>query len=227
MTRDCVEIVGLRLNCIVGVRPEERDREQTIVVDAKLGMDLSAAGRTSRISETVDYDRLSRELAALLRFRRYWLIENAAEEAAAMIFGVYPRVEDVELRITKPRALVGRADAAAIRLQRTREDYPRGHERNPWGEVEILFESREAGLYLLHVDAGCRIPRHHHKVMRELEWLVDGQLHTEGKAVTPANPVVWPRGKAHSYENTSGERATLFCCDAPPFIPDDEIEVKP
>ena len=26
MTRDCVEIVGLRLNCVVGVRPEERDR---------------------------------------------------------------------------------------------------------------------------------------------------------------------------------------------------------
>jgi hypothetical protein len=27
----------------------------------------------------------------------------------------------------------------------------------------------------------------------------------------------------HGYENRGQRRATLFCCDTPPFIPQDEI----
>ncbi|MEM6995056.1 MAG: dihydroneopterin aldolase [Myxococcota bacterium] len=226
MSRDSIEIDALQLDCIVGVRPEERDAEQTIVVDLKVGLDLHPAGRSSRIAETVDYDHATRQIAALLKFRRYWLIENAAEECAAMLFGVYPMVDTVELRIAKPRALVGRAAAAAVRIARTREDYVRGHETTAWGEVEILLETRDAGLYLLHVDGGKEIPRHHHKVMRELEWLVRGELLGSNDAVSTGTPVVWPRGKAHSYRNATPERATLFCCDCPPFIPADEIEER-
>lgn len=225
MNRDCIEIEGLQLSCIVGIRPEERDREQAIVLDLVLGLDLRAAGRSSRIGETVDYSDVSREIAALLEFRRYALIENAAEEVAAMLFGVHPRIETLELRIAKPDALAGRAAAAAVRIRRTRDDFARGHETTGWGEVEILLETREAGLYLLHVDAGQEIPRHHHKVMRELEWLVSGSLLQGEDSVEPSQPVVWPRGKAHSYHNPSQTRATLFCCDCPPFIPEDEIEV--
>ncbi len=33
------------------------------------------------------------------------------------------------------------------------------------------------------------------------------------------------RGAVHGYENTTDRRATSFCCDCPPFIPQDEIEV--
>jgi len=224
---DSIEIDGLALSCIVGVRPEERDREQTIEVDLALRIDLREAGRSSRISETVDYDQATRQISALLRFRRYWIIENAAEEVAAMLLGVYPSLDAVSVRIAKPDALAGRARSAAVRISRTREDYPRGHETTPWGEVEILLETRDAGLYLLHVDAGQQIPRHHHKVMRELEWLVDGELLGESAPVDTGRPVQWPRGKAHSYRNSTATRATLFCCDFPPFMPADEIEEEP
>ncbi len=226
MSLDRIEIDGLRLGCIVGVRPEERDREQEIVVDLALGLDLRDAGRSSRIAETVDYDQATHQIAALLKFRRYWLIENAAEEVAAMLLGVHPRIEAVDVRIAKPGALTGRAAAAAVSISRKRADYPRGHETTPWGEVEILLETRDAGLYLLHVDGGREIPRHHHKIMRELEWLVRGDLLQAAEPVASGAPVVWPRGMAHSYRNATEERATLFCCDCPPFIPGDEIEIK-
>ena len=52
MSRDSIEIDGLQLSCIVGVRPEERDHEQSILLDVALGLDLGNAGRSSRISET-------------------------------------------------------------------------------------------------------------------------------------------------------------------------------
>ncbi|MBL4686410.1 MAG: dihydroneopterin aldolase [Nannocystaceae bacterium] len=224
MNGDSIEIQGMKLDCIVGVRPEERDREQGIVVDLSLGLDLREAGRSSRIAETVDYDLATDQIAALLRFRRYWLIENAAEEVAAMLFGVYPKLSTVEVRIAKPGALLGRASAAAVCISRQRNDFTRGSESTPWGGVEILLETRHAGLYLLHVDAGKEIPRHHHKVMRELEWLVSGELLQASNPVAFGQPVVWARGKAHSYRNATEKRATLFCCDFPPFIPSDEIE---
>lgn len=222
---DFIEIEGLQLHCIVGVRPEERDREQAVALDLRLGLDLSEAGRTSRIGATIDYTAVTREIIALLRFRRYRLIENAAEEVAAMLLGVHPRLHTIELRLAKPGALQGSASSAAVRLERTRESYPRRFETKTWGEVEVLLETREAGLYLLHVDSGREIPRHHHRIMSELEWLVRGRLEQEGRPLTAVNPVTWSRGQVHSYRNPGQARATLFCCDCPPFIPSDEIEL--
>jgi dihydroneopterin aldolase len=225
--RDYIEVEGLRLDCIVGIRPDERDREQTLAVDLRLGLDLAEAGRSARISATVDYSHVARQVAALLRFRRYGLIENAAEELAAMLFGVHERIETIELRLAKPGALEGQAAAAAVGISRGRDDYPRRYEDKRWGQVEVLLETREAGLYLLHIDPEHEIPRHHHQIMHELEWLVRGSLQ-QGGAHQPlelVEPVVWPQGAPHSYRNDGTERATLFCCDCPPFIPSDEIEL--
>jgi dihydroneopterin aldolase len=225
VTRDRIELRGLLLQCIVGVRPDERDREQPVRVDLELFLDLSSAGRTGRISRTCDYARVADEVTALLRFRRYRLIEGAVEEVAAMLLGVHPPLQAVRVRLEKPRALAGRA-AAAVTIERSRADYRRRFESTAYGRAEILLETREAGLYLLHVEAGNEIPRHHHQVMRELEWLVEGELYRAGNRVEPVEPVVWDHGEVHSYLNRSDRPATLFCCDVPPFIPHDEIEVN-
>lgn len=222
---DVIEVRGLALRCVVGVRPDERDREQPVRLDLDLHLDLRRAGRSGRISATCDYAIVAREVAALLRFRRYQLIESAVEETAAMLLGVHPPLDAVRVRLEKPEALGPVAEAAAVSIERARGDYPRRHENKEFGEVEILLETREAGLYLLHVDAGKSIPRHHHQVMRELEWLVEGELRQGGRPIESCQPISWPRGAVHSYENTTDARATLFCCDCPPFIPQDEIEV--
>ncbi|MCA9704263.1 MAG: dihydroneopterin aldolase [Myxococcales bacterium] len=220
---DTIELEGLSFECVLGVLPHERDREQPVRVDLRLGLDLSAAGRSASIYDTIDYDRTADEIAALLRFRRYRLLENAAHEVAAMLLGVHPTLQQLELRLAKPQALVGRAQAAAVRVKRRRGDFERRREAARFGEVDVLLETREAGLYLLHVEAGQRIPPHHHQVMRELEWLVRGSLHQGGEPVPVSHPVEWAHGQVHAYTNESDAVATLFCCDCPPFIPSDEI----
>lgn len=225
MARDRIEIDALELACIVGIRPEERDREQPLLVDVVLELDLSRAGRSARIADTCDYSELTAELTALVRFRRYKLLENAAEELAAMLLGIHAGIERVELRLAKPRALPG-AKQAAIRVSRTLRDYPKRREAARFGEVEVLLETREAGLYLLHVDPGRAIPLHHHQRMRELEWLVHGELVQDGRPLQRAEAREWPLGAAHGYQNRGSERASLFCCDTPPFIPSDEIDVE-
>lgn len=226
VSRDHIELQGLSVSCVLGVHPHERDVEQPVRVDIRMGLDLVPAGRSASIGDTIDYDQAATKVAALLRFRRYRLLENAAHEVAAMLFGAYPALQDLELRLAKPAALPGRVRSPAVQIERCREDFPVRRERTRFGEVEILLETREAGLYLLHVAPGHQIPSHHHQVMRELEWLEAGELLRCGVPTPLATPVEWERGQAHDYRNEGAEVAILMCCDVPPFIPEDEIMLE-
>lgn len=114
-----------------------------------------------------------------------------------------------------------------VGVRRTQADYPRRFETSRFGRVEILLETQEAGLYLLHIDPGQAIPPHHHQQMRELEWIVRGQLFWKDAQLPLRQARAWPKGEVHGYDNRGGQRATVFCCDTPPFIPEDEIEVSP
>ncbi len=223
---DTIAIRGLQVDCIIGVHPHERTDPQPLGVDLELGLDLRKPGRTGRIGDTCDYAQLATEVCGMLEFRRYQLLEAAAEEICAMVLGLHPEVDTASLKLNKPRALTGIADAAMVGVERTRDDYPRRFEASKFGQVEILLETREAGLYLLHVEAGKSIPAHHHQVMRELEWIVSGELWWDGAQLPIHHIREWPVGQIHGYENRSTSRSTVFCCDTPPFIPDDEIEVS-
>ena len=223
---DTIAIQGLRVDCIIGVHEHERHEEQPVLIDVSLSMGLATAGRSGRLEDTCDYARVAEELQALLRFRRYALLEAAAEECAAMLLGLHPKIEEVMLSFDKPRALADFGTGARVTIRRTRTDYPREHEDTVFGHVEILLETEEAGLYLLHVDPAKAIPPHHHQKMEELEWVARGELWWNDQRIPHDRPTTWEKGRVHGYENRSGALATVFCCDMPPFIPSDEIEVS-
>ena len=227
MPRDRIFIRQLRVDCIIGVHAHEREHLQPLIVDLELGVDTGAAAYSGRIAETCDYGRIAAELSTLLGFRRYRLLEVAATELAAMLVGVHPIIEEVQLRLSKPEALPGRATVAGVEIRRHARDFVRMREHNDFGEVEIIHQTREAGLYLLHVDAGRGIPAHYHRKMRELEWLVDGTLERDGVRLEGFAPAIWPKHRVHRYVNVGTRRATLFCCDTPPFVPEDEIPADP
>lgn len=223
---DRVRVEGLAFDAIIGVLPEERVRVQPLRFDLELGLDLRPAGISGKISDTVDYDRVAREVTALVQFRRYRLIEAAAEESAAMLLGLHPALHEVVIRLQKPEALGRARGIPSVSISRNKDDYPRRFETSTFGQVEILLESRDAGLYLLHVEPGRSIPLHRHHVMRELEWVVEGELVQNERVLPLVHPAVWPGGSVHGYENRSRRRASVFCCDCPPFIPADEIVVE-
>lgn len=225
MPRDRIRVSGLRVDCIIGVLDHERERQQPVRVDIDMALDTRESALSGRIDATCDYSVVANEVSAMLRFRRYRLLEMAADELCAAILGVHPQVHALELTIHKPHA-IAQANDVAVSIQRDPGDYPRRYERNNFGEVEILHENREAGLYLLHIDAGKSIPPHFHRVMRELEWLVDGEVTRDGRLLRGQEPVMWPKERVHTYENVGSSRATLFCCDCPPFIPSDEVVVS-
>ncbi|HEV8246018.1 MAG TPA: dihydroneopterin aldolase [Polyangiaceae bacterium] len=204
---DSIKIAGLELSCIVGVRPAERRRPQRIRIDLTLGLDLSEAGRTGRISHTVDYSVVAEQVRHLLQFREYRLIEMASEELSSMLLGIYPAVECMTVQLEKPEALRGHAVSGAVSI--TRERTPRRRAARDFGEEERLLETAEAVLSLIHVDAGKTLLRQDGSE-RRLEWLVQGHLHAAGQSLRQHEP--GDLAGNPEFSNPGPERATVFSC---------------
>ena len=150
---DSVEIHGLSCRCIIGIRARERRVAQRVRLNLELAVDLERAGKSGRISHTVDYSRASTEIIALLQFRRYSLLEVAAEECAGWLFATYPTVQDVTLGIAKPQALAGQAESGGVRIARKRPPEA-SRLRTDFGFVEHQLETSEATISLVGVDPG-------------------------------------------------------------------------
>ncbi len=222
-SRDTILIKEISVDCIVGVYPDERKQEQPLKIDVSLGLDFSRIVKTGDLGTSCDYDRMTNEIIAFVKFRGFLLLEVAAEELAAMLLRIYTNLATVAVRIAKPNALKGRAEFAAVEIQRTRNDYPKQFLDTSFGAADLIVETSEAGLYLLHVRAGKMIPKHYHQSIRELEWLVHGELHCNDKKINGFAPTIWEREQVHSYENSSDATAILFSCDCPKFISGDRV----
>lgn len=214
---DLIRIRGLEMDCIVGTRPLEREREQRVHLDLALGMDLSPAGRTGRIALTCDYSEIAEEVIAMLRFRRYHLIEMATEELAAMLLGTHAALELVDIRLDKPAALDGRARAASVEVERPRAAFPRVSKPAPFGATDVLLETREAGLYLFRVDPGKTFTAEPASGTRFLEWLIGGELVRDGAPIVRHVPAAGGEGRT-IYQGVGDEPAVLFRCICPPGL---------
>ena len=115
---DSIRIRGLRVPCIIGTTELERARRQEVVLDVSLQLGLSAAGRSDRLQDTVDYSELAARLAAQVGASSFQLLEALAEAVACTCLAD-PRVSQVEVRVEKPRA-VPLARSAAVRIVRER-----------------------------------------------------------------------------------------------------------
>lgn len=152
---DLICVDGIELRCIVGVHSYERHREQPVRVDLALGLDLSHASRSGRIAHTADYSWVTDATQALLRFRRYRLLEVAASEVVALLFAAYPIVEQVKIRIEKPEALHGRARTAAVEITRGQNSFATTRTNESYGERIQLLKTDEAVIERVEIRAGA------------------------------------------------------------------------
>jgi len=109
----------LRIDCIVGIQPHEREEPQPLFVDVELERDFARAADSESVVDTVDYDQVATALSRLAQERRYQLIETFAEEAAALLLQSFEGVLAIRITIEKPQA-VQAADAAFVRVERER-----------------------------------------------------------------------------------------------------------
>jgi dihydroneopterin aldolase len=229
--RDRIRIAGLTVDCVVGVYPRERGRPQPLVVDLELVLDTQRAAERERLSSTVHYAHVAGQVEFVLRSCRFRLVETAAHALAKLLLLPPPpdtpraRPESVRVRVEKPDALGGRG-IPSLEVERDAAWATYGHEVKPFGTVDVIHETRDAGIYRLNVAPGASIPLHVHRHMEESEMVLTSGLLVQARPAAVGTVHRWPHGAAHGYHNPTTTTQSILCVDVPPFVEEDEVAVE-
>lgn len=118
---DRIELRGLRVVGTIGVLPEEQERAQPFEVDIDLYADLSAAGRSDDLTDTVDYGAVTAEVAAVVGTERHELLERVVQRIADTVLDGHALVDAVTVTIRKTRPPVAHdLSTSAVRVTRRR-----------------------------------------------------------------------------------------------------------
>lgn len=118
---DRIELRGLRLVGIVGALPEEQARAQPLEIDLDIIADLSTAGSSDDLGDTIDYGEVCDGLAAVVATERCALLEHLGERLATAVLDADQRVVEVTLAVRKLRPPVAHdLGTAAVRITRHR-----------------------------------------------------------------------------------------------------------
>ncbi|MFL2986188.1 MAG: dihydroneopterin aldolase [Candidatus Poriferisodalaceae bacterium] len=115
---DCIQLRGLRVVCIVGVLPEERERPQPIELDIDIYTDLSVAGKSDDLTDTIDYGAVTEAATEICLSLQAQLLEHVAQRIADQLLALTP-VSAVDITIKKLRPPIPRdIKSAAVRVVR-------------------------------------------------------------------------------------------------------------
>jgi len=123
VSRDRIEVSGLRIVATHGVLPHERAAPQPFELDLVLELDAAPAGRSDRLEDTVDYGAVVDCAAGVARGRSFLLLEALADAVAAAVLDLDPRLASAEVAVRKLRPPI-REDLSAVgvRVRRERAD---------------------------------------------------------------------------------------------------------
>ncbi|TNE90955.1 MAG: dihydroneopterin aldolase [Deltaproteobacteria bacterium] len=202
MILDTISLTDCRLNAIIGILDFEQQRRQPLDVSLDMFLPLEPAADSEDVGDTVDYAMITAQLELLVNHGRWWLLESLAKTICRTVL-IPPSpaearadVREIELRLTKPTILDGRA-VPGIAMRRTtawcrihREELPGG------GELDWLAKTRlcDVARLRLHPDDAYTLPRGAHALtLAGLEPGVHApgsRLHAKDHA---AALVVWAR----------------------------------
>ncbi|SFS03868.1 Dihydroneopterin aldolase [Agrococcus baldri] len=116
-----IRLEGIRAFGHHGVLPEERRDGQEFVIDVDLSVQVGAAARTDRVSDTVHYGELAQRIVAAVERDPVDLIETLAARLVDLCME-HPLVEAAHITVHKPSAPVGVPFGdVAVTLGRARE----------------------------------------------------------------------------------------------------------
>ncbi|MDI9385045.1 MAG: dihydroneopterin aldolase [Verrucomicrobiota bacterium] len=113
-----IRIVGVRLNCRIGVPFRERRRPQTLELDLVLRGPWGSAALQDDLAETVDYGAVVHGTRAWAGQRSFQLLETFAERLALMLLDAHPSVAELEVVVRK--YILPGVHHVEYRLKRTR-----------------------------------------------------------------------------------------------------------
>ena len=102
--RDVIHLRGLEFYAYHGVLPEEQVLGQKFLIDMDLFRDLSQAGASDQVEDTIHYGEVYQVIKACVAGdSRHQLIEHLAEDIAQRVLGQFS-CTSVRVEVHKPQA---------------------------------------------------------------------------------------------------------------------------
>ncbi|XP_066390737.1 dihydroneopterin aldolase 2-like isoform X2 [Miscanthus floridulus] len=121
--KDKLVLRGLQFHGFHGVKQEEKTLGQKFVVDVDAWMDLSTAGETDSISDTVSYTDIYRIVKDVVEGPSQNLLESVAHRIASATLLKFSQISAVRVEVKKPHVAVqGIIDYLGVEIVRHRKD---------------------------------------------------------------------------------------------------------
>lgn len=118
---DRIELRGLEVFARHGVFDHEKADGQLFGIDVVVHIDLSRAGDTDDLSDTLDYGVMAQRVHDVVAGERWNLIEKVAARVAEVVLSGDVRIESVAVTVHKPSAPIPHGfDDVAVTIERTR-----------------------------------------------------------------------------------------------------------
>ena len=118
---DLVFIEGIKFHGYHGLTRQERQIGVRLSVDVTLEVDLTRAGRTDRVTDTVNYQKVHARIVELGRGRSHHLLESFASTVLDALLQDFPAVARIVLRVRKETPVLdGIVDSVGVQMERVR-----------------------------------------------------------------------------------------------------------
>jgi len=118
---DRIELRGLWVDAICGVLPHERTNPQPLELDLDVLVDLSEAGESDALVDTIDYGAVTAVAANVAAKLEPQLLEHLASVIADAVLAIDDRIAAVEVAVRKLEPPVPeRLATSGVRIERTR-----------------------------------------------------------------------------------------------------------
>lgn len=114
---DTIFLSEVKVQTKLGVPDWERMVEQTIILDIEISYDLSQAGKSDNVADTIDYGLVVNRVRETLKENSFKLVEALAEHICQLILNEF-KATDVKIKVAKPAILPG-LKALGVVIQRS------------------------------------------------------------------------------------------------------------
>ncbi len=101
---DKVIIKDLLVRGVIGINDWERKIMQDMLINITLGFDISRAGETDNIDDTINYRSISKRVIEYVETSKHYLVEKLATEIAKICLVEF-NAESALIKVEKPKAV--------------------------------------------------------------------------------------------------------------------------
>ena len=118
---DVITLRDLRVAGVVGVLPEERTRAQPLSIDLEIETDLTRAGMSDQLNDSVDYGAVCDSVVAIVVDNAPFLLERLAHLITDDLFAEFDLIDSLTVEVRKLRPPVPHdLGTSGVRITRRR-----------------------------------------------------------------------------------------------------------